>query len=64
PPEHLKDKSSLDASSKLTWAELNKRFRDSDLSKDKSGPDSPPEFRRSWYVKGHIKSGDISSVLA
>ncbi|GJU89930.1 hypothetical protein Tco_1302353 [Tanacetum coccineum] len=24
----------------------------------------PPEFRRSWYVKGHVRSGVISSVLA
>ncbi|GJQ89766.1 retrovirus-related pol polyprotein from transposon TNT 1-94 [Tanacetum coccineum] len=40
-------KSGLDASTKLTWVELNKRSRDADLSKDKSGPESPPEFRRS-----------------
>ncbi|GKC65007.1 hypothetical protein Tco_1097605 [Tanacetum coccineum] len=64
PPEHPKDKSGLVASAKLTWAELNKRSRDADLSKDKSGPESPPEFQRSWYVEGHIRSGVISSVLA
>ncbi|GJU68092.1 hypothetical protein Tco_1254351 [Tanacetum coccineum] len=64
PPEHPKDKSGLDASAKLTRAELNKRSGDADLSKDKSGPESPPEFRRSWYVEGHIRSGVISSVLA
>ncbi|GJX88477.1 hypothetical protein Tco_0340491 [Tanacetum coccineum] len=28
-----------------------------------NGPESPLEFQRSWYVKGHIKSGVISSVL-
>ncbi|GKF71179.1 hypothetical protein Tco_0207293, partial [Tanacetum coccineum] len=37
---------------------------DVDLSKDKSGPESPLEFQRSWYVEGHIRSGVISSVLA
>ncbi|GKD75361.1 reverse transcriptase domain-containing protein, partial [Tanacetum coccineum] len=36
-----------DASAKLTWAKLNKRSRDDDLSKDKSGPESPTEFQRS-----------------
>ncbi|GKB66820.1 reverse transcriptase domain-containing protein, partial [Tanacetum coccineum] len=54
---------SSNASAKLMRAELNKRSRDADLSKDKSGPESPPEFRRSWYVEGHIRSGVISSVL-
>ncbi|GJT30967.1 hypothetical protein Tco_0911242 [Tanacetum coccineum] len=42
-----KDKSGLDASAKLTRAELNKHSEDADLSKDKSGPESSPEFRRS-----------------
>ncbi|GKD69599.1 hypothetical protein Tco_1323689 [Tanacetum coccineum] len=64
PPDHPKDKSGLDAFAKLTWAKLNKRFGDADLSKDKSGPKPRPEFRRSWYVEGHVKSGVISSVLA
>ncbi|GJU06480.1 hypothetical protein Tco_1122910 [Tanacetum coccineum] len=64
PSEHPKDKSGLAASAKLTRVELNKRSGDADLSKDKSGPESPPEFRRSWYVEGHIRSGVISSVLA
>nr|GEW27224.1 reverse transcriptase domain-containing protein [Tanacetum cinerariifolium] len=41
------DKSGLDASVKLTQAKLNKHFRDADLLKDKSGPESPPEFQRS-----------------
>ncbi|GKD35015.1 hypothetical protein Tco_1250524, partial [Tanacetum coccineum] len=63
-PGTSKDKSSLDASAKLTRAGLNKRSGDADLSNDKSGPESPPEFRRSWYVEGHIRSGVISSVLA
>ncbi|GJW18258.1 hypothetical protein Tco_0025694 [Tanacetum coccineum] len=63
PPEHLKDKTGLDASAKLTRAKLNKRFGDDDLLKDNSGPESLLEFRRSWYVEGHIKSGVISSVL-
>ncbi|GKA43382.1 hypothetical protein Tco_0736106 [Tanacetum coccineum] len=40
----------------------NKRSGDADLSKDKSGPESPVEFRRSWYVKGRIRFGVISSV--
>ncbi|GKA88553.1 hypothetical protein Tco_0810317 [Tanacetum coccineum] len=47
---------SSNASAKLTRAELNKRSKDANLSKDKSGPESPPEFRRSWYVEGHIRS--------
>ncbi|GJY82412.1 reverse transcriptase domain-containing protein [Tanacetum coccineum] len=64
PSEHPKDKSGLDASAKLTRAELNKRSGDADLSKDKSCPESPPEFQRSWYVEGHIRSKVISSVLA
>ncbi|GJW37536.1 hypothetical protein Tco_0060456 [Tanacetum coccineum] len=44
-------------------AKPNKRSGDADLSKDKSGPESPLEFWRSWYVEGHIRSGVISSVL-
>ncbi|GJV01749.1 hypothetical protein Tco_1335318 [Tanacetum coccineum] len=63
PPEHPKDKTGLDASAKLTRAKLNKCSGDADLSKDKSGLESPLEFRRSWYVEGHIRSGVISSVL-
>nr|GEZ55121.1 reverse transcriptase domain-containing protein [Tanacetum cinerariifolium] len=61
---HPKDKSSLDASAKITRAKLNKRSGDADLSKDKSGSESPPEFRRNWCVEGHVTSGVISSVLA
>ncbi|GKF37104.1 hypothetical protein Tco_0113862, partial [Tanacetum coccineum] len=61
---HSKDKSGLDASAKLTRAKLNKRSGDANLLKDKSGPESPPEFRRSWRVKGHVRSGVISPVLA
>ncbi|GJS97901.1 hypothetical protein Tco_0819071 [Tanacetum coccineum] len=57
------DKTGLDASAKLTRAKLNKRSRDADLSKEKSGPESPLEFRRSWYVEGHIRFGVSSSVL-
>ncbi|GJW68024.1 hypothetical protein Tco_0122448 [Tanacetum coccineum] len=45
-----RDKYGLDASAKLTRAELNKRSRDADLSKDKSGPESPPEFQRSCIL--------------
>nr|GEV21356.1 reverse transcriptase domain-containing protein [Tanacetum cinerariifolium] len=62
--DHLKDKSSLDASAKLTRVKLNKRSRDADLSKDKSGPESPPEFWRSWCVKGNVRSRVIISILA
>ncbi|GJT13723.1 hypothetical protein Tco_0860765 [Tanacetum coccineum] len=54
----------MNASAKLTRAKLHKRSGDADLSKDKSGPESQPEFWRSWYVEGHIRSGVISSVLA
>nr|GEW84239.1 hypothetical protein [Tanacetum cinerariifolium] len=44
PSKHPNGKSGLDASAKLTRAELNKCSGDADLSKDKSGPESPPEF--------------------
>ncbi|GKB22605.1 hypothetical protein Tco_0862006 [Tanacetum coccineum] len=64
PSEHPDEENSLDASAKLTRAELNKRFKDADLSKDKSGLESPPKFQRSWYVKGHIRHRVISSVPA
>nr|GEZ92667.1 reverse transcriptase domain-containing protein [Tanacetum cinerariifolium] len=64
PPDHPNDKSRLDASAKLTRDKLNKRSGDANLSKDKSGPESPPEFQRSWCVKGHVRSGVISLVLA
>ncbi|GJY87317.1 hypothetical protein Tco_0501945 [Tanacetum coccineum] len=64
PQDGPEDAGSSYASAKLTRAELNKRSRDADLSKDKSGLESPLEFRRSWYVEGHIRSGVISSVLA
>ncbi|GJZ35423.1 hypothetical protein Tco_0581240 [Tanacetum coccineum] len=55
-------KSSTD---KLAWQilELGDMMREDDLSKDISGPESPPELRRSWYVEGHIRFGVISSVL-
>ncbi|GJY47498.1 hypothetical protein Tco_0436561 [Tanacetum coccineum] len=42
-----------DASAKLTRVELNKRSGDADLSKDKSGPESPPEFQRSCWSRIH-----------
>ncbi|GJT83150.1 hypothetical protein Tco_1057492 [Tanacetum coccineum] len=57
PPEHPKEKYNLDTATKLARAKPNKRSRDADLSKDKSVPESPLEFRRSWYVEGHIRSG-------
>ncbi|GKA30860.1 hypothetical protein Tco_0717165 [Tanacetum coccineum] len=57
----MKDKSGLDASAKLTRAKLNKRSRDADLSKDKSGLESPLELRRSWYVEGHLGDEGLSS---
>ncbi|GJY05924.1 hypothetical protein Tco_0371864 [Tanacetum coccineum] len=61
PPEHPKDKSGLDASAKLTRAKLNKRSGDADLSKDKSGLESPPKFWRSWYIEGHLGDEGLSS---
>ncbi|GJU73349.1 hypothetical protein Tco_1264754 [Tanacetum coccineum] len=51
------------ASAKLTRAKLNKRSGYADLPRDKSGPESPPEFWRSWCVEGHARSVVISSVL-
>ncbi|GJY31352.1 hypothetical protein Tco_0414847 [Tanacetum coccineum] len=43
---HDEEKYSLDTPAKLTRAKLNKRYGDADLSKDKSGPKSPPELWR------------------
>ncbi|GJS47409.1 hypothetical protein Tco_0597530 [Tanacetum coccineum] len=63
PLEHPKEKYNLDTATKLARAKPNKRSGDADLSKDKLGPESPLEFKRSWYVEGHIRSGVISSVL-
>ncbi|GKF04160.1 hypothetical protein Tco_0034828, partial [Tanacetum coccineum] len=45
PPEHSKEKYNLDTATKLARAKPNSR--DADLSKDKSGPESLLEFRRS-----------------
>ncbi|GKB06483.1 hypothetical protein Tco_0834716 [Tanacetum coccineum] len=45
-------------------AELDKCSGEADMSKDTSGPESPEELRRSWYVKGQTRSGVISPVLA
>ncbi|GJT09033.1 hypothetical protein Tco_0843495 [Tanacetum coccineum] len=42
---------------------LNERSGEADLSKDMSGPEIPPELRRSWYVEGHIRFGVTSSVI-
>ncbi|GKA51610.1 hypothetical protein Tco_0744806 [Tanacetum coccineum] len=55
------DERYLDASAKLTRAKLDKRSGDVDLSKDKSGPESPPEFQRSWCVEGHLGDEGLCS---
>ncbi|GJZ42958.1 hypothetical protein Tco_0590213, partial [Tanacetum coccineum] len=58
------DKSDLsDTATKLAWAKPNKRSGDADLSKDKSGPEPPPAFWRSWCVEGDVRFGVISPVL-
>ncbi|GKC19800.1 hypothetical protein Tco_1021950 [Tanacetum coccineum] len=57
------DKYYLDTATKLARAKPNKSSGDAKLSKDESGPESPLEFQRSWYVEGHIRSVVISSVL-
>ncbi|GKB45713.1 reverse transcriptase domain-containing protein [Tanacetum coccineum] len=64
PSEHPEEKGSLDAPDKLTRAKLNKRSREADMSKDISGPESPPELWSSWCIEGHIRFRVISSVLA
>ncbi|GJS48886.1 hypothetical protein Tco_0599007 [Tanacetum coccineum] len=53
-------KSSTD---KLAWQILDwgDMMRDADLSKDKSGPEPPPEFRRSWCVEGHLADKGLCS---
>ncbi|GJY10820.1 putative mitochondrial protein [Tanacetum coccineum] len=47
PSDHPNERSSLGAPVKLTRPKLNKHSEDVDLSKDKSGPESPPELQRS-----------------
>ncbi|GKE33783.1 hypothetical protein Tco_1453105, partial [Tanacetum coccineum] len=51
----MDERDSLDAPAKLTRAKLNKCSRDADLSKDKSGPESSPELRRSWRRRIKIR---------
>ncbi|GJW92755.1 hypothetical protein Tco_0172427 [Tanacetum coccineum] len=51
---HCTSQTRTDASAKLTRAKLNKRSGDADLSKDKSGPESPPELRRSCPYEGPL----------
>nr|GFA73495.1 hypothetical protein [Tanacetum cinerariifolium] len=48
----------------LAWVKPDKCSREVDMSKDTSGPKSPKEFQRSWYVEGQTMSGVISLVLA
>ncbi|GKA08266.1 hypothetical protein Tco_0687597 [Tanacetum coccineum] len=48
----------------LARAEPDKCSGEADMSKDTSGPESPEELRRSWYVEGQTRSGVISPVLA
>ncbi|GJX07994.1 hypothetical protein Tco_0195926 [Tanacetum coccineum] len=46
PSEHPKEKYNLDTATILARAKPNKRSGDADLSKDKSGPESPLEFKK------------------
>ncbi|GJW52744.1 putative reverse transcriptase domain-containing protein [Tanacetum coccineum] len=61
PPDYPKEKYSLDAPAKLTRAKLNKSSGDANLSKEKLGPESPPDFQRSWCVEGHLGDEGLSS---
>nr|GEY42610.1 hypothetical protein [Tanacetum cinerariifolium] len=60
----------MDAFAKLTRAKLNKRSRDADLSKDKSGPESPLESQRSWTTflertrSGQVVPREIPTVMS
>ncbi|GKC21620.1 hypothetical protein Tco_1023770 [Tanacetum coccineum] len=51
-------------SAKLARVDTDKGSGEADTSKDTSGPESPEELQRSWYVEGQIRSGVISPVLA
>ncbi|GJV32356.1 hypothetical protein Tco_1392756 [Tanacetum coccineum] len=55
-------KSSTD---KLAWQILDwgDMMRDADLSKDMSGPESPPELHRSWCVEGNISRYAVYDTL-
>ncbi|GJZ31023.1 hypothetical protein Tco_0576070 [Tanacetum coccineum] len=59
-----KKNSSSNTSTKLARAKLDNYSGDAGMSKDMLGPEQPGELRRSWYVKGHVMSEVISSVLA
>ncbi|GKG41591.1 hypothetical protein Tco_0473342 [Tanacetum coccineum] len=48
----------------LARVEQDKCSGEVDMSKDTSGPESPEELWRSWYVEGQIRSGVISPFLA
>nr|GEX26112.1 hypothetical protein [Tanacetum cinerariifolium] len=48
----------------LALAELDKCSGEADTSKDMTGPESPDELWKSWYVKGQTRSGFISPVRA
>ncbi|GJU22660.1 hypothetical protein Tco_1156002 [Tanacetum coccineum] len=63
---HVRKSTFKSSTDKLAWQILDwgDMMRYVDLSKGKSGVKSPPEFQRSFYVEGHIRSGVISSVLA
>ncbi|GJW77502.1 hypothetical protein Tco_0139184 [Tanacetum coccineum] len=61
--QHPKDKTGLDASAKLTRAKLNKCSEDADLSKDKSGPESPLEFLRSWRQRTMLRRNQAELEL-
>ncbi|GJU35259.1 hypothetical protein Tco_1183613 [Tanacetum coccineum] len=62
--EYPEKRHNLETSANLTRAEPGKCSRETDMSKDTPGPESPEGLQRSWYVEGQIRSGVVSSVLA
>nr|GEV26757.1 reverse transcriptase domain-containing protein [Tanacetum cinerariifolium] len=54
----------LQLDEKLNFVEEPVEIMDQEVKELKqSRPESPPELRRSWYIKGHIRFGVISFVL-
>nr|GEZ81791.1 tRNA-dihydrouridine(20) synthase [NAD(P)+]-like isoform X2 [Tanacetum cinerariifolium] len=64
PPEHPKEIYNLDTATKLARAKPNKRSEDADLLKDKSGLETPLEFRRSVraFIMGEVAAGSAEMV--
>ncbi|GJY67506.1 hypothetical protein Tco_0469744 [Tanacetum coccineum] len=61
PLEHPEKKHNEETSANLARAKPGEYSREAGLSKGTSGPESPGELRRSWYVEGHLGYEGVSS---